>query len=195
MTQVVPQSINVQSNEGFSLHATVFPATSPKAEVVLLHGFAEHSGRYARVIEAFNTAGITVLTYDHRGHGKSGGPRSSISSFDEYIDDLGIVIKNHRNRSLPGFIMGHSMGSLIAATWLTRHQDHDFRGFISSSGALKVSDHISPFLQSISGLLAAIVPTGAVYQHFSANPDFTWNSRQTHRSEGKSTSNGKSCFF
>ena len=55
--------------------------------------------------------------------------------------------------------MGHSMGSLIAATWLTRHQDHDFRGFISSSGALKVSDHISPFLQSISGLLAAIVPT------------------------------------
>jgi len=159
MIQVEPQTINVQSKEGFSLHATVFPATSPKAEVVLLHGFAEHSGRYARVIEAFNTAGITVLTYDHRGHGKSGGPRSSISSFDEYIDDLSIVIKNHRNHSLPGFIMGHSMGSLIAATWLTRHQDHNFRGFVSSSGALKVSDHISPFLQSISGLLAAIVPT------------------------------------
>ncbi len=159
MTQVVPQSINVQSNEGFSLHATVFPATSPKAEVVLLHGFAEHSGRYTHFIQALNLAGVNVITYDHRGHGKSDGPRSYISSFDEYIDDLTIVVNHYKNSELPAFLMGHSMGSLIAATWLTRHQDHDFRGFISSSGALKVSDHISPFLQSISGLLAAIVPT------------------------------------
>jgi alpha-beta hydrolase superfamily lysophospholipase len=71
------------SKDGLKMFAQSWePETKPKAVVCLVHGLGEHSGRYAHVGEVFSGAGYALAGFDLRGHGKSGGPRGHIPSFD-----------------------------------------------------------------------------------------------------------------
>ncbi len=158
MTVISETPFFIPTPDGVSLYGITSLAQEPVAEVVLVHGLAEHSGRYRELINAFYTMDITVHTLDLRGHGKSGGSRAYINSFDEYITDVNTLINYLGPANHPRFLMGHSMGSLVGLTWLTRQTKPPIQGFISSSGALKVSDSISPFLRSISHWLSKAVP-------------------------------------
>ncbi|MBV7363431.1 lysophospholipase [Actinomycetaceae bacterium TAE3-ERU4] len=99
-----------------TLHGKVDPTENPCAVALIAHGYAEHLGRYQRLTEALNRAGITVYRYDHHGHGKSAGPRANVD-----VNDL--VRQHYRARkqieqlhpNLPLFLIGHSMGGLITA--------------------------------------------------------------------------------
>jgi alpha-beta hydrolase superfamily lysophospholipase len=128
------------------------------ANIIFLHGYTEHSGRYEWMFEKLNAAGINVFSYDHRGYGKSDGTRAYINSFDLYVKDFAEIRAQFKIPELPTFLMGHSMGSLIAVHFLISNADHNFVGFISSAGALKIDEGISPFLRRISGIISAIVP-------------------------------------
>lgn len=92
------------------------PDEPPAGVVVIAHGFAEHSGRYATVAERLTAVGIAVSAPDHRGHGLSEGRRTSIVRFEDYVDDLTTVVAQVRARwpSLRVALLGHSMGGLIA---------------------------------------------------------------------------------
>ena len=68
------------------------PADAQKAIVVLVHGYAEHVGRYEHVIAALCGAGYTVVGMDDRGHGHSGGRRVAVRRFDSFVDDLDLLI-------------------------------------------------------------------------------------------------------
>lgn len=139
----------------YTISNTVSHAT---ANLIFLHGYTEHIGRYAWMIEQLNLAGINVFAYDHRGYGKSDGTRAYINSFGQYIDDLDVYLNQLKKPDLPTFLMGHSMGSLIGVNYLTLHIQHPFAGFISSGGALKINDGISPFLRKISGIMSKLTP-------------------------------------
>jgi acylglycerol lipase len=92
------------------------PDAVPIAVVIVSHGFAEHSGRYAYLAHQLVRAGYAVRALDHRGHGRSEGKRTSIVRFSDYTDDLRSVIDVTR-RQWPGrslYLLGHSMGGLIA---------------------------------------------------------------------------------
>jgi lysophospholipase len=96
------------------------PAARARGVVVLVHGLSEHSERYEHVGRFLAQHDLAVYAHDHVGHGRSGGPRGWIAKFDDFLDD---VAKMHElaAREQPGvplFLLGHSMGGLIAAAYV-----------------------------------------------------------------------------
>ena len=88
-----------------------------RAGVVIVHGYAEHSGRYTHVADALAGEGYAVSAFDLRGHGRSQGPRATVRSFGEYLADLRIFL-DRTSAQAPGrplFLFGHSMGGTIVA--------------------------------------------------------------------------------
>lgn len=88
----------------------------PWAAMLLVHGLAEHCGRYEHVGARFARAGIDVHGFDLRGFGGSGGRRAWIDRWSQYHDDLEerLVAVRSIAPSRPLVLFGHSMGGLIA---------------------------------------------------------------------------------
>src|SRR5258708_2371909 len=101
------------------------PDSQARAPVVIAHGFAEHSGRYAHVAAALTAVGLSVWAPDPRGHGQSKGARADIESVEAAVDDLRLFIELVRANQPDGplFLVGHSMGGLLATAFAERHQD------------------------------------------------------------------------
>ena len=93
------------------------PVGDPSTVVYLLHGIAEHSGRYEHVGGALSGAGFHVVATDHRGYGASGGRRAYVDSWSQYLDDVEDQIAHLRGLGLPVVLLGHSMGGLIATSY------------------------------------------------------------------------------
>lgn len=95
-------------------------AGEPRAALLLVHGIAEHSGRYEHVGELLSERGVDVLSFDLRGHGESGGRRGHLASFDELLDDVEELLEERRSvggGDLPVVLMGHSLGGLICSAY------------------------------------------------------------------------------
>jgi alpha-beta hydrolase superfamily lysophospholipase len=86
--------------------------------MLLLHGISEHSGRYEHVGRHLAAAGVEVIAIDHRGFGMSGGRRAYVASFDEFVDDVEDQLAEVRMLGLPTVLLGHSMGGLIALSYV-----------------------------------------------------------------------------
>ena len=93
--------------------------------MILVHGYAEHGGRYAHVAERLNGVGAVVYGPDHIGHGKSDGERALIGDFEHVVDDLRslVEIKEKEYPGLPVVMIGHSMGGLLTARYAERYPD------------------------------------------------------------------------
>ena len=90
-----------------------------KAIIVIVHGVAEHLGRYEYLKDKLLSFGYGVYRFDNRGHGKSGGERGNINNFNELIDDADKIvdIAKSENPDIPIFMLGHSMGGFITAAY------------------------------------------------------------------------------
>lgn len=86
----------------------------PRRSLLWIHGLSEHGGRYDHVLKRWTARGWEIVLPDHRGHGLSGGIRSDVASFDDYLCDLRIVWKAAGLRDQQAAIFGHSMGGLLA---------------------------------------------------------------------------------
>ena len=87
------------------------PSGVPTADVVLVHGFGATSGE-ARVValaEAFRADGFAVLTYDARGHGRSGG-ETTLGDREQHDVAAAVDAASHRDR--PTIVVGASMGAI-----------------------------------------------------------------------------------
>ena len=116
------------------------PDASPaRAAVIIAHGYAEHSGRYAHVAAYLVEHRYAVYALDHRGHGRSGGARAQVRDFSEFVTDLRTYFDQIRARQpdLPVFLYGHSMGSLICLLFALRWQD-ELAGLITTGTALRL---------------------------------------------------------
>lgn len=98
---------------------------SPRRLVVIVHGYAEHGGRYTHVAEELAARGAMVCAPDHIGHGESEGERALIVDFERVVDDLhtlvGIISEQHPG--LPTVMVGHSMGGLLTGRYAERYPD------------------------------------------------------------------------
>lgn len=147
-----------------------------RGQVVIAHGFAEHSGRYGHVAAALNGVGFSVWAPDHRGHGGSEGERANIESVAAAVSDLDLFVDLVRAKEAEGplFLVGHSMGGLIVTAYAEEHQDR-LSGLVLS-GALV---HVSPELVALAaveeipdlGLADAISRDPAVVQAYKEDPD------------------------
>jgi alpha-beta hydrolase superfamily lysophospholipase len=124
---------------GTRLHLRSWRAAAPRAVVVIVHGVNSHSGQYLWTGEQLAAAGFAVYAYDHRGRGKSEGPRFYIDDISDYTADLGTVIAlaKAREPGLKVFVLGHSAGGVVSCTWALDHQS-EIAGFICESFAYRV---------------------------------------------------------
>jgi acylglycerol lipase len=102
------------SRRGVGQYRRTWTAGDPRANVLLLHGMAEHSGRYEHVGSTLAAAGFSVRAYDHHGYGRSGGKRGHVDSFDVFLEDVEDNLAELRADGRPVVLMGHSMGALVA---------------------------------------------------------------------------------
>jgi alpha-beta hydrolase superfamily lysophospholipase len=155
---VAAQSHQLSAADGTLLHVTdyLLPMAEVRGSVVLMHGLGEHSGRYRHIAEFFNRCGLSARCFDHRGHGRSQGPRGDVINGDPMVQDAEIVIDDFAARFAdPPFLFGHSMGGLFAARFALS-QLSPLRGLILSSPALAV--RLSPFQQRLLAIMHAIAP-------------------------------------
>jgi acylglycerol lipase len=134
------------------------PDMEPIAQVLLLHGYAEHAQRYKPLIAALCDASVRVVAPDHIGHGQSEGTRGYISRIEIAVDDAqALLVDMLAERSdLPTFVFGHSMGAAIA-TMVAARRNSQIRGLVLSGASLIIAN-TPKFLQLLSPIPAALMP-------------------------------------
>ena len=157
MPMTRPRELLLSAADGTPLHVADWPLGSAAGEgIVLMHGLGEHCGRYAHVARFFNDCGYSVRTYDHRGHGRSGGARGDVPDADALLRDAHIAIDDFaQNLATPPLLLGHSMGGLFAAYYATRAIS-PLGGLILSSPALGIS--LSGAQKLLLQILRALAP-------------------------------------
>jgi len=135
------------------------PDGDVKAVLFIAHGLAEHGGRYINLVNQVVPLGFAVYAMDQYGHGRSDGVRVYINRFEDYIHPLktflDMVAEWHPGKKV--FLMGHSMGGLIAAVYLLDHQE-DFAGAIISAPLTKIPSNINAFSRIVVQILANVIP-------------------------------------
>lgn len=142
MTEIRYGQATFQGSDATQRYQQSWHPENPKASVLIVHGYAEHSGRYADVAIHLAQQGFAVYTCDLLGHGHSAGDPGFVTSFSQYLTDLEIFLAAVRGESAqPLFLLGHSMGGTIAALLaLQLEQQHRtlLQGLILSAPFLKV---------------------------------------------------------
>ena len=137
--------------------------TDISATLLIVHGMAEHSGRYADFAQFLADHGIAVATYDHLGHGQTIKTEADLGFFGEehpvqsLLKDVIVMADSLKARhpDVPHFVMGHSMGSFIVRNVL-KHHAHNFAGAILM-GSADVNP-LTKVLLPINKVLAKIAP-------------------------------------
>ncbi|CAM2980607.1 lysophospholipase [Mycobacterium intermedium] len=135
------------------------PDTTPRAVVVLAHGFGEHARRYDHVAERFGEAGFITYALDHRGHGRSGGKRMLVRDIRELTADVGTLvdIAKRDNPTLKCVVLGHSMGGAIVFAYAVERPD-DYDMVVLSAPAVAAQDLVSPVVVLAAKILGVVAP-------------------------------------
>ncbi len=135
----------------------------PRAQIVVVHGAGDHSGRCARLAGELNELGFDVWALDHRGHGRSAGQRAIIDRLEHALADIDTLIDRVRatDDERPLFLLGHSYGGLIATIYALEHGER-LDGLVLVAPAL-VADAASPLLRATGRLLSVLAPALPVY--------------------------------
>lgn len=170
-----PQGINdraISHNQGrlstadqVELAWQAWTPPAPHGVIVVIHGLAEHSGRYRETAGFLASHGWAVYTADLRGHGQSADGRRSgrvhVDQFTDYFHDVDAIIELARkpNGTLPIFLLGHSMGGLIALIYALE-KPAGLAGAIISSPALGTHPDSQPplLLKLLVKVLSRLAP-------------------------------------
>ncbi|WP_024803664.1 alpha/beta hydrolase [Nocardia sp. BMG51109] len=140
------------------------PEGEVRGAVALVHGVAEHSGRYEHAGERLADSGFAVFALDHTGHGRSAGSTANIESVDAAADNVAAVldIASRRYPDIPRFLVAHSMGSLITLYLATR-APLDVAGIAVSAPPLAIEAG-TPVQRLLAPLLSRWTPNLGVLQ-------------------------------
>lgn len=186
-----------QVSDGHELYCSLYTVDKPKGHVHIIHGMAEHSGRYEDFIESLNGQGFTVSIHDQRGHGKTAerngetGYFAETDGFSRVVEDAREIIQSIQAEigELPFTLLGHSMGSFVARRYLQLHgQDVDCAVLsgtgghpgVSLSAGIAVAKSFSRLKgkASINPILGKLI-FGSYNKDFLDEPSkFSWLSRK-----------------
>ncbi len=148
----------ITGTDGTRLCARAWAASRAWASVLIVHGIGEHAGRYEALGRAVSSAGVNVYAYDHRGHGRSDGPRGHVTRFTDWLDDLDAAVawaRSSAGAAAPFFVLGHSLGGLIALHAVARRPALA-DGLVLSSPACGIAVPV-PVWKHLVGRLASVV--------------------------------------
>ena len=147
--------------DGLELLTRHWKADDPWAAVLLVHGLGEHSGRYEHVGDHLAGAGIDTFAYDHRGNGRSDGPRGDIDRWSRYHDDMAerLAVVRESADGRPVVVYAHSMGGLIAAGYLLSDRPRPDVTVLSAPG---LDSTLARWKIALAPVLGRIVPTLSV---------------------------------
>lgn len=144
-----------------------------RRNVILVHGLAEHAGRYAHVVDALVDAGFRTTVVELRGHGRSGGQRGHVDRWRRYAEDLWAAA---RTAGEVYAIVGHSMGGLVVLDALREALDPPLVGVALSNPLLGSRVKAPRIKVRAAGLLSRLLPTLPLSNeldagHISRDPD------------------------
>ncbi len=149
----------ISSRDGTKLFTQSALVPKPDRVVVLVHGFAEHIGRYAELIERLNRANMSVLGLDLRGHGRSHGKRGYIDSLEQYGEDLDAAVKHARQKTGVNQItlVAHSMGGLVASCYAA-HNPQNLAGMVLSSPLIAIAVKVPYWKAQVGRVMSSVLP-------------------------------------
>jgi alpha-beta hydrolase superfamily lysophospholipase len=147
------------TQEGTKLYAQGWKPAQVKAVVCIVHGFAEHGGRFAHVAERLGREGYAVLALDQFGHGKTEGPRGYSPSLDASLDSIKILLEEAEKRfpGMPKFLYGHSMGGNMVLNYLLRRKPK-INGAVATAPWLKLGFEPPAFKLMLAKVMKNIYP-------------------------------------
>lgn len=164
------------AKDKLSLLTRAWKVENPKAIIALIHGFGEHSGRYAHFADFFNKNGYSVYALDNRGHGKSEGKRGHTPKYETYLDDIEVFLDyvHAQNKNKEIYLYGHSMGGNLVLNYLLRRKPV-VKGVIVTGPWIQLAFEPKPILVTMGKLMRSIVPTftqssGLQQEHISKDP-------------------------
>jgi len=110
------------SFDGTNIYAVIWqPVLAPKAVIAFVHGHGTHCRRYDEWLNDFVKDGFAAITFDLRGHGRSGGKQGTIHRYNEYLEDVALMMQKTRENfpEVPIILYGHSMGATIVLSYLS----------------------------------------------------------------------------
>ena len=125
-----PHESSLKASDGTLIHIYKWNAQSPRGAVQISHGAIEHALRYDDFAKALVAAGYVVYAQDHRGHGQTAGSTENVAYFGDedggfhrVVEDMRMLTQHIReeNPGLPVYLLGHSMGSLLARVYAARY--------------------------------------------------------------------------
>jgi len=164
----VEKDIVVRARDGVELRTYQWPAVgAPRAHLLLVHGIAEHAGRYGHVGTQLANAGIATHAYDQRGFGRSGGHRAYVDRWSQFHDDVEDRLAEVRSAAggLPVVLYGHSMGGLIALGYALADPPRPLPDLLVLS-APAIDAVIPTWKRRLADILAGTMPRFAVANTF-----------------------------
>ena len=151
----------VKSNDSKHLYYQQWlPDKPPRGQIFLVHGFSEHSGRYAEWILRFVEKKLAVNTLDLRGHGKSEGQRGHTPSYQEMLNDIGLWIQQFKlKQGVPSVLYGQSLGGNLVLSYMLEMPDFQPDGIISTSPWLKLVAEPKTLVALGARILRKIAPS------------------------------------
>ena len=153
----------VVTSDGTELLTRHWPANDAWASLLLVHGLGEHSGRYEHVGDHLAAAGIDTHAYDHRGNGRSGGPKGDVDRWSRFHDDLEERLASVRSAAAgrPVFMYAHSMGGLVVAGYLIDGRPRPDATVLSAPG---LDSTLAKWKLTLAPLCARIAPGVSLQQ-------------------------------
>jgi acylglycerol lipase len=144
-------------------HQSWLPESQARAVLLIIHGFGEHSGRFTNVVGHLVPLGYAIHALDHIGHGRSEGVRGHVRRFDDYSGALASYLEMVRGwqPGVPLFLFGHSMGCLVAATYLLDHRT-DVAGCVFSGSSMQAPEGVSTMIVQMARLFSLLAPRARV---------------------------------
>jgi acylglycerol lipase len=158
----------VRARDGIELREYEWQAVGrPRAHLLLVHGIAEHAGRYRHVATQLANAGITTHAYDQRGFGESGGHRAYVDRWSQYHDDVEDRLAEVRAEAdgLPVVLYGHSMGGLIALGYTLADPPRPLPDLLVLS-APAIDAAVPAWKRRLADILGGTVPRFAIANTF-----------------------------
>ena len=130
----------------------------------LVHGLAEHCGRYEKLVQHLNQNGIDVVGVDLRGHGQTEGPRGIIQQYDDIAGDVSALVQETKGlyANLPRFLFGHSLGGgLVLHHGMTAESD-SLTGYLVSAPLILPRKPVSKIQRALVKLMRKLMPNGTM---------------------------------